>query len=258
MADHLPTAPNEHDGWALFLDFDGTLVDIAERPDAVVVAPDLPATLFRLKARLGGALALVSGRPIEFLDERLAPHRFDAAGLHGIEQRLSGRLTRCRPEDHPALRAGVDRLKRTLARHPGILVEDKGCSVAVHWRLAPDRAEFAEAAARSTAEALGPGYRIQCGKAVAEIVPATSGKGRVLLTFLTADPYRGRLPIFVGDDLTDEHGFDAVNACGGLSIRIGEGETLARVRLPSPAALREVLSAWADGAPLPELAGRPQ
>ena len=168
------------DSWALFLDFDGTLVDIVERPDAVVVEPGLPGLLHHLRGRLGGALALISGRPIAFLDERLAPYRFDAAGLHGIEHRMSGRLSPCRPKDHPALQAAIARLKEIVAPHPGLIVEDKGCSVALHWRLAPHDADFARATMQAMEEALGPDYRIQFGKAVAEILPAASGKGRVI------------------------------------------------------------------------------
>jgi trehalose 6-phosphate phosphatase len=242
--------PAAEPGWALFLDFDGTLVDIAERPDAVVVDPSLTPILSRLKERLGGALALVSGRPIAFLDARLAG-AFDAAGLHGIEHRIAGRLTPCRPEDHPELRRAVERLQARFAAPDGILVEDKGCSVAVHWRMAPDRADLARAAAEATAAALGGAYRIQYGKAVAEILPAASGKGWVIERFLEEPPYRGRRPIFVGDDLTDEHGFGIVNARGGVSVRIGEGATIAQCRLATPEELRRSLAEWAAGGPCP-------
>ena len=231
---------------ALFLDFDGTLVEIAERPEAVRVAPDLGATLARLGERLGGALALVSGRAIAVLDGFLAPHRFDAAGLHGIERRVAGRLFPCRPEEHPALRASVASLSGDLRSMPGVLIEDKGCSVAVHWRMAPEHAGEAERVARDLAARLGPGYRLQFGKAVAEILPARSGKGAAILSFLSEAPYAGRRPVFIGDDLTDEHGFAAVNARGGVSVRIGPGPTEAGFRLASPAELRKHLTAWAD------------
>ena len=242
--------PTDEAGLALFLDFDGTLVEIVDRPDAVVVDPALPDVLSRLEQRLGGALALVSGRPIAFLDQRLACS-FDAAGLHGIEHRIGGQLSPCRPEDHPALRRAVGRLHETFALQDGVLIEDKGCSVAVHWRRAPERADFARATAEATAEALGSHYRIQYGKAVAEILPAASGKGWVIERFLQEPPYRGRRPIFIGDDLTDEHGFRVVNARGGLSVRVGEGETIALQRLGTPADLRRCLADWADGSPCP-------
>jgi trehalose 6-phosphate phosphatase len=236
---------SDRQGFALFLDFDGTLVDIAERPDEVRVDPALPPALDRLQQRLDGALALVSGRPIAFLDQRFSPFRFDAAGLHGIEHRLAGRLSPCNPDDHPVLRAEVARLVEATIAHPGLLIEDKGCSVAVHWRIVPHLAEFARTLAQRAADALGADYRIQYGKAVAEILPAASGKGRVIETFLREAPYRGRTPIFIGDDLTDEQGFEAVNAAGGLSVRIGAGETAARQRLETPAMLREKLLSWA-------------
>jgi trehalose 6-phosphate phosphatase len=241
----LQEAPLPGRGVALFLDFDGTLAEIAEKPDAVAVDPSLPPVLARLREQLGGALAIVSGRPIAFLDDRLGSSRFDAAGLHGVEYRIGGQLSSCRPEDHPNLRAAVARLEDVLEPHPGLLVEDKGCSVAIHWRLAPHEADFARSLACAMAEALGPEYRLQHGKAVAEILPAASGKGRVIESFLQEPCYRDRLPIFIGDDLTDEHGFETVNRRGGFSIRVGQGATVAAGRLESPAVLRHWLSDWA-------------
>ncbi|NBJ09732.1 trehalose-phosphatase [Microvirga sp. SYSU G3D207] len=240
-----------NENYALFLDFDGTLVDIVERPDAVAVEPELPRILTRLKERLGGALAIISGRPVAFLDGRFAPHRFDMAGLHGLEHRIAGRLSMCDPEEHPALRETVARLNRIVADKDGVLIEDKGCSVAIHWRLAPHEKDFALATARAAVEALGDNYRIQYGKAVAEILPSAAGKGKVIERFLEESPYRGRHPIFVGDDLTDENGFKTVNAHGGLSVRIGPGETVAKVRLGTPADLRHCLSTWALEGSLP-------
>lgn len=243
--------PDMNENYALFLDFDGTLVDIVERPDAVAVEPELPRILTRLKERLGGALAIISGRPVAFLDGRFAPHRFDMAGLHGLEHRIAGRLSMCDPEEHPALRETVARLSGIVADKDGVLIEDKGCSVAIHWRLAPHEKDFALATARAAVEALGDNYRIQYGKAVAEILPSAAGKGKVIERFLEEPPYRGRHPIFVGDDLTDENGFKTVNAHGGLSVRIGPGETVAKVRLGTPADLRHCLSTWALEGSLP-------
>ena len=251
IASNRSPASNPNESCALFLDFDGTLVDIVERPDAVTVDPALPDVLLRLQERLGGALAIISGRPIAFLDPHFAPHRFDIAGLHGLEHRIGGRLFLCDPDEHPALRELVGRLTDTVAQKPGILIEDKGCSVAIHWRLAPQEKDFALATARAAIEALGGEYRVQYGKAVAEILPAAAGKGKVIERFLHQAPYAGRRPIFAGDDLTDENGFKTVNAHDGLSIRIGEGETIARLRLGAPSALRHALSAWASEGSLP-------
>lgn len=241
--------PAAAESWALFLDFDGTLVEIVERPDAVEVDPALRPVLARLQERLHGALAVVSGRPIAFLDEKLAPLRLDAAGLHGLEHRIGGRLSPCDPATHPRLRVAVEDLKRRIAGREGLLVEDKGCSVALHWRLAPREADFARDTAVALAEGLGDAYRIQFGKAVAEILPSASGKGRIIAAFMEEPPFQGRRPLFIGDDLTDEHGFETVNAMGGVSIRIGEGPTIAARRLATPGELRRCLAAWAEAGP---------
>lgn len=236
---------------ALFLDFDGTLVDIAPTPDEVRVEPGVREHLARLRGPLGGALMLVSGRGIPVLDGFLSPLRLDAAGLHGIELRLGEVLRPCRPEEHPELRQALAEIRSRLAGEPGLLVEDKGCSFAVHWRLADRaRAELGEALVEGAAERLGPGYRLQRGKMVGEILPARASKGAVIEDVLQRPPYRGRLPVFIGDDVTDEHGFAAVNARGGLSVKVGDGPTQAKRRLPGPAALRELLALWAE-APLP-------
>lgn len=232
--------------WALFLDFDGTLVDIVGRPDAVVVDPRLPDVLARLRQNLGGALALVSGRSVEVLDRFLAPERFDAAGLHGIEHRIGGRLSACVVDEHPALRRAVGRLGTAVAPLDGVLIEDKGCSVAIHWRAAPHHADAVCAIVAQKAAELGAGYRLQNGKAVAEILPASAGKGPAIERFLEQEPYRGCRPIFIGDDLTDEHGFSAVNRRGGISVRVGPGPTLATHRRASPADVRALLSRWAE------------
>jgi trehalose 6-phosphate phosphatase len=239
------------DDCALFLDFDGTSWTSPSGPDRGR-GRARPRRGARVLARsLGGALAIVSGRSIAFLDRHLGEGAFDAAGLHGLERRLGGAYQGCRPEDHPALRAGVADLQGLFADDPRIIIEDKGCSVAVHWRLAPERLSDARGAAGALAERLGDAYRIQYGKAVAEILPASAGKGRVIASFLEDAPYRSRHPVFVGDDLTDEHGFEAVNAHGGVSVRIGPGDTVASLRLPSPADLRRVLRGWAAGGPNP-------
>jgi trehalose 6-phosphate phosphatase len=245
MSTDAPTA------YAVFLDFDGTLVEIAPRPDQVRVAEGLPARMEAVRARLDGALAVVTGRPIATIDGFLAPARFDVAGLHGVERRMGDVTDGCRPEAHPALRAGVAALQRETADIPAILVEDKGCSVAVHWRLAtPSDAERAEDVVAEIARGLHPAYRLQRGKAVAEILPATATKGHAIRAFLRAPPYAGRRAIFFGDDVTDEEGFNDVNADGGVSVRIGSGPTIAQRRLARPEDVRELLAHWADGAPV--------
>lgn len=234
--------------YALFLDFDGTLVDLAPRPDAVVVDPDLPGMLDRLRQRLGGALAIVTGREIATVDAFLAPQIFDAGGLHGVEHRLRGVAYPCRPENHPALRAALAQVKKEVAsRDPGILIEDKGCTFVVHWRLAPKEEGFLRALMERVAAEAGSGYRLQLGKAIAEILPAQAGKGEIIAFLMRHSPFKGRVPIFIGDDVTDEEGFEAIETLGGLSIKVGEGPTRARLRISGPTALRSWLGEASEG-----------
>jgi trehalose 6-phosphate phosphatase len=248
-APDLPPAVARHDGYAVFLDFDGTLVDIAPRPEEVRVDPGLLDILDRLRQRLGGALAIVSGRSLAALDHHLAPLRFDASGLHGSECRR-GEETWCGYAVPAPFRRAVDDLTRRFGGEPGMLVEDKGKAVSLHWREAPHRAGDALAALAAAAGGLGEAYRIQHGKAVAELVPAHASKGNAIAQFLAAPPYQGRCPVFIGDDLTDEHGFEVVNAQGGLSAHVGAGPTCAKVRLRSPAEVRAALQRWAAGEPI--------
>ncbi|WP_133770593.1 trehalose-phosphatase [Enterovirga rhinocerotis] len=231
--------------WALFLDFDGTLVDIAERPDAVVVEAGLPASLSALWQRLDGALAIVTGRTVEVVTGFLGDPGFDVCGMHGLERRVGGRLSR--PDGLADLGTDVAALRSAFADRPGVLVEDKGVGVALHWRLAPEAEADALAAMAALAARLGEGYRIQDGKAVREIVPAASGKGGAIRALMEHPPYLGRIPVFAGDDRTDESGFEAVNALGGISIKLGDGPTAAAHRLPSAPAFRAWLHRWAEG-----------
>lgn len=234
--------------FALFLDFDGTLVEIAPRPDAVRVDPGLVPTLERLRTRLSGALAIVTGRPIAVVDGFLAPALFDVAGLHGVERRLDGVVSGGGAQDHPALRERIPRLHALVNRLDAVLIEDKGASVAVHWRLAsPADAERAQAAVEAVAAELAGAYRLQLGKAVGEIVPAGATKGHAIRGLLQSPPYAGRRPLIFGDDRTDEIAFASVNADGGVSVRVGSGETVAARRIADPAAVRALLERWAGG-----------
>lgn len=242
---------SESDAFAVFLDFDGTLAELAPTPDAVQVDPTLVPNLESLRARLGGALAIVTGRPVTVIDGFLTPSRFDVAGLHGVERRVDGQVSGGRPEDHPALRAGVERLKERTASLAKVLIEDKGASVAVHWRLADERdTEMAQTIVKTLAAELGSAYRLQLGKAVGEIVPASATKGHAIRAFLEQPPYAGRRAIFFGDDRTDELAFDSINADGGVSVRVGDEPTIATRRLAAPADVRALLASWADGAPI--------
>jgi trehalose 6-phosphate phosphatase len=240
--------------WALFLDFDGTLIDIAPRPDAIVVPEHLPKMLQRLRDRLGGSLALVSGRTIGLLDKALAPVRFDAAGMHGLEIRRGDLEVLCTPEGRPVFRKAVHRLLEELGALPGVLIEDKIHTCAVHWRAAPQfHAQVIQALNDRLAE-LGGSYRLQLGKAVAEILPVESNKGEAIGAFMRHAPYLGKTPLFIGDDVTDEHGFEIVNALGGMSVHVGLGSTAAKRIVESPADVRERIARWTSGAPInPEM-----
>lgn len=233
----LPAATQEI---ALFLDFDGTLVEIAPSPDEVRLDRRVPPALDVLRSSLGGALALVSGRPVSFLDATLEPYRFDAAGLHGAQIRLDGEI-RSQSAVPEEMRGALRDLIRFANSHVGIIVEDKRISAALHWRLAPQLKDEALDLMRAVAARMGPGIRLQEGKSVAELVPAEASKGTAIAQLMQMAPYAGRLPVFIGDDITDEHGFEAVNALGGLSIRIGGGETRAKLRMASPTTLRAIL-----------------
>lgn len=231
---------------ALFLDFDGTLVEIAPSPEGVHLDRRVAPALTVLRDQLGGALALVSGRPIGFLDEVLAPHRFDIAGLHGAQIRVDDEL-RSQADAHEGMRGALRDLVRFANSHVGIIVEDKRISAALHWRLAPSLESEALSLMRDIARRMGPGIRLQEGKAVAELVPAGASKGSAIAWLMATPTYAGRQPVFIGDDITDEDGFKAVNAMGGVSVRIGaDRESHATCRLASPTALRHILLEAAD------------
>lgn len=226
-----PPVP-EADTTALFLDIDGTLVDFARSPEEVVVEPRLLALLEGLRDRLGGALAVVSGRTIDSIDRLLAPLVLDAAGVHGGQWRLDGRRGTLPPP--PAAFAEIAaELRRFADTHPGVRLEDKGEGLALHTRLRPD----AEAEAITLIEAghrrLGDTFRLQKGNAVAELVPALATKGNGVARLMGTPPYHNRTPVFVGDDLTDESGFIAARNLGGFGILVGPPrDTAARYRLP--------------------------
>lgn len=233
---------------ALFFDFDGTLVDIAATPDGVFVSAHLRNALSRLRERLGGAVALVSGRSIATLDAHFAPFVFDAAGLHGLEVRVGGRILEREPPSH-RLRSAVDLLRHRASEWPGAIVEDKGQSVAVHWRLAADAESPIRALLEDVSAALGEDFRIQWGKAVAEILPVGYHKGGAIDVLMDLPPFAGRTPIVFGDDVTDEDAFRIVNARNGYSVKVGPERTAATFRLPHARAVRELLIRWSQNMP---------
>ena len=236
---------------ALFCDFDGVLVDIAERPHLVAVDEGLPAILRAVSRRLDGAFAIVSGRRIADLDSFLRSDMLNAAGLHGVEWRLAGEW---RSSARADLGAVAETLAERLPEGSRMFVENKGGALALHWRGAQDEGATGLEIMTQLAAQLGPEWRLQLGKSVAELLPADAHKSAAILRFMMEPPFQGRVPVFAGDDLTDEPGFGVVNEMGGLSIHVGSAQTQARIRLPNGAAFRALLAELAQGdVDLPEV-----
>jgi len=235
-----PPAPSLN--WAYFLDVDGTLIPFADTPQAVVVNQPLLDLIANLHRASGGALALVSGRMISDLQSHIGMMQLPLAGLHGLERRdSSGRLW-----IHAATPAAKSALKAALTPvvgcYPGLLLEDKGLTLALHYRQAPTLATYVHRLMRQLVSLHGPGLELQRGKFVVEIKPTGIDKGTAVTEYLTESPFKGRRAVFIGDDQNDEHGFAAVNAQGGVSIKVGKGASCARFRLPDVAAVHRWLS----------------
>lgn len=233
----------------MFLDFDGSLVDIVERPDSVHVNPDLIPTLMALEQSLGGAVALVSGRALAVLDTFLQPLRLSAAGSHGAERRSpSGHIERIELADIDAL---ADRLLGRLVQHPRLLLERKPAALAVHFRQHPELEDWCLATMSALIEGRDD-VSLQHGKCVLELKPKRASKDGAVLAFLSEQPFIGRTPYFVGDDITDEPAFVAVQAYGGHGIKVGDGWSHARHRLAQPSDVRAWLKRASLHIPRPE------
>ena len=234
--------PRARGDWAYFLDVDGTLLELAETPDSNCVDAALLNFIEKLYLACGGAVALVSGRSLSDLDQRLGHVRMPRAGQHGLERRdAAGRLwMHAAP---PEIKAKLhDALLPVLRRHPALLLEDKGLSLALHYRRAPGLAGFAHRLMRQLVADSSGTLELQRGKRVVEAKPAGFNKGSAVVEYLLEPPFMNRRPVFIGDDLNDEHGFAAVNAAGGISIKVGRGRTCARYRLPDVTSVRRWLA----------------
>lgn len=205
------------DGAALFLDFDGTLVELAETPAAIRVPPGLPALLKRLQDRLGGRLGIVSGRSIANLERHLDCTGLPVSGSHGFELRLA-RATAPPPSVPAGLGAIVEAVAAFVRDHPGTLIEKKPAGAALHFRQAP---ELETEAVALMAGLAGPGFTLQHGKMVAELRAANADKGSALRAFMAAPEFAGARPVFVGDDATDEDAFTAAAELGGAGVLVG-------------------------------------
>ncbi len=227
---------------ALFLDLDGTLAPLAPRPEDVRLDAPLLDSLRLLQERLGGALALISGRPIAQLDALVAPLRLPAAGVHGAQRRdAAGRLHAASGEPPASAQAVA---ARWVTRHPSLRLELKPAAFALHFRAAP---ELGPDCARAVRDALRdePAWEAIDGHCVVEVRARGVHKGQALEAFLDEAPFAGRQPVFIGDDVTDEDAIAAAQARGGLGIKVGAGATAAQHRLADPVAVGRWLARWA-------------
>lgn len=226
---------------AFFLDVDGTLAQIQPRPEQVFIPPATLASLERLHAS-GLCVAVISGRPLAQIDQLLGRLRLPAAGVHGAQRRTAdGRL------HHLQLDAELfaeiqSALGEACAKHPGLYLEDKGVAFALHFRQAPELESVAQSLAEGFVARYPDALALQPGKCVFELKPRGASKGEVIRSFMSEPPFKGKHPVFIGDDVTDEAGFAVVNAMGGLSIKVGHGPSEARQRLESVDAVGD----WLD------------
>ena len=212
--------PDPDANWALFLDLDGTLIDIAARPDSVVVPDGLTAALADIRDRLGGALALVSGRTLADIDRLTAPFQFACAGEHGAILRLANGKLRTRREDYifpESLRA---ELRAAAANWPGVTIEDKTYNIVVHYRQAPSCHAAVRDFTRLLAAKAGPEFEALPARMAFEIRHRKLNKGAAVQAYMAEPPFSGRTPVFVGDDVTDEDGFRAAVSLGGLGLDV--------------------------------------
>lgn len=235
----IPSMPG--DAWALFLDVDGTLLELRNTPGQVVASRDVMRLLPLLLDHFGGAVALLSGRTIADLDRIFHPLKLPCAGVHGAERRDTRGLVSRIPAEADALAGARTEFSALARRNPGMLVEDKGLGIALHSRLAPHAADAAHALARAHADASGGRLRVQRGKHVAELKPAAAAKGTALTAFLAEPGFAGRLPLAVGDDVTDADSFEAARRLGGCAVGVGPSAIGANYHLPTPAACRRWL-----------------
>jgi trehalose 6-phosphate phosphatase len=207
---------------ALFLDFDGTLVEIAATPEQVVVPPSLPDLLARLYRQLGGALAIVSGRPLAQTDRLLRPFSASGAGEHGVSVRYDDGTLEEMPIGVAVPEQWRSSLESAAKRWPGVRVEEKPHGVTMHYRLAPERSEEVWSLVRTLVPSDHPWFRLLPAREAVEISLRSVSKGHAVERLMAHHPFHGRRPIFVGDDVTDEAGMSMARRFGGLGLRVAE------------------------------------
>lgn len=232
--------PLPTNAWCLFLDVDGTLLELAAHPGAVFVDPELRALLEHLCATASGAVALISGRTIADLERLFDGLELPLAGMHGCERRDAKGELHVAPVALEQLAEVREGLQRLVARHRGLFLEDKGAGLALHFLQARELEHELRAEVALLAAPLVPKFALLDGHAVIEVKPAAHTKDSAVSAFMEEDPFRGRQPIFIGDDQTDYGGFAAVRRFDGLAIAVGP-----RVQsdwwLPGPADVRQWL-----------------
>lgn len=240
LTPHLPPPPPLASDASLFLDFDGTLVELAAGPDEVHVLNELPALLADVSRRLSGRLAIVSGRSVEWLHHTgIGAHAL--SGTHGSELRLAGGATE-RPERPVALDEIESAFESFADERPGVIVERKALAAGLHFRRVPEHQEAAHALAGEWSERSG--LAVQPGKMMVELRLPGGSKGTAVTALMGREPFSHGRPIFLGDDVTDEDGFAAVAQAGGTGVLVGaERDTAATHRLPDVAAVHAWLSA---------------
>lgn len=232
------------DDIALFLDLDGTLVELAPDPASVQLSQRVVAVLRKLETRLDGAIAVVSGRPREQLNRMLGALKLPRVGLHGLDREeiaRSGELEAWRARLEPARTT----LGWALAGRPRLRLEDKGATIAVHFREAPGEEMYVQQLLDALAARLGSDFEVLDGSLVKELRSKAGDKGEAVRRFMGARPFIGRMPVYVGDDTTDLDGFRVVESLGGVTIAVGE-RIAGQYRLRSPAAVQTWLEALAD------------
>lgn len=231
---------------ALFLDLDGTLLEFSIDPAAVQVPERVRTILGMLADVTGGAIAFVSGRTLSELDRLLGAERFPLAAVHGLQRRDARGRVSTSPADEDALNRMHETLDRIARQFPKTFVEHKDISLALHYRQCPD---LEETLVQLVQERLEPRLKLLRGNMVLEMRPFGEDKGTAIAAFMEEAPFRGRTPVFVGDDVTDEDGFVVVNDLGGVSVKVGSGPTGARYRLADTAAVIDWLDSIAAGEP---------
>ncbi|WP_316355834.1 trehalose-phosphatase [Devosia sp.] len=239
-------APNAIPQLAIFTDFDGTLVEIAETPDAVEVPDTLAEQLAHAVRELDSAFAVLTGREIADIDRFLAPLHLPIAGAHGTQRRRAdGVLETADPAVILAAEEIAQAVSPLVVANPSLLLEIKEGAVALHFRQAPEL-ETAVRIAMEEAVHSVTDFTLVPGKMVLEARPRAVSKGEALRAFMREEPFLGRTPIFIGDDVTDEDGFIAAQDLGGVGIKLGEGDTAARMRIANVASVHALIRGLGD------------